>query len=142
MPYPDASEDAPAEVMISALPHPGYDVGAYELVPVVPTKRLVDGDVIDLGDRTLHVLHLPGHTPGSIGLYDPAARILFSGDTVYDPPDLLDELSHSSIPDYRVTMRRLLVLDVDRVYAGHGKPFDGRRLREIAAAYLDRRRDE
>ena len=45
-----------------------------------------EGDVIDLGDRAFEVLHLPGHSPGSIGLWDPAAGTLFSGDAIYDGP--------------------------------------------------------
>lgn len=47
-----------------------------ELVPVQ------EGDTIDLGGRTVTVIDLPGHTPGSIGLLDHEARVLISGDTV------------------------------------------------------------
>lgn len=132
----DVEIERPADIMLSALPRPDYDIAAYRLNPVVPTRRIHDGDVIDLGDRALVVLHLPGHTPGSIGLLDPANRVLFTGDVIYDPPVLLDSLHGSSVPDYITSMRRLLTLDVDRVYAGHGDVFDGARLHELVNEYL------
>ena len=40
--------------------------------------------MVDPGGRPLTVLHLPGHSPGSIALFDPADGTLFSGDVVYD----------------------------------------------------------
>ena len=46
---------------------------------VVPVK---DGDVLDLGDRPLRIIHIPGHTPGSIAILDEKARVLISGDSV------------------------------------------------------------
>ncbi|WP_066912259.1 MBL fold metallo-hydrolase [Millisia brevis] len=129
----------PNGLLVEALPHPDYVPADYALVPVEPTRRLVDGEVIDLGDRRLTVVHLPGHTAGSIGLYDRDNRALFTGDVVYDPPDLLDELVHSNVDDYVRSMRRLLTLDVSIVYPGHGDPFAGERLRDIAGAYVARR---
>jgi len=130
-------DDPPAEVMLTAVPYAGYDIDAYELRPVRPTRRLRDGDRIDLGDRTLTVLHLPGHTPGSIALYDPEHRMLFTGDVVYDPvEELLDDLTGSDIAQYRASMRRLRELDVDTVHAGHGESFSGERLKEFIAEYL------
>ncbi|MEM2878904.1 MAG: MBL fold metallo-hydrolase, partial [Candidatus Hadarchaeales archaeon] len=47
------------------------------------SRELEDGDVIDLGELKLQVLHTPGHTAGSICLYEPERRMLFSGDTVF-----------------------------------------------------------
>ena len=53
-----------------------------------PVKNLPEiqfiegGDTIDLGDRVLDVIHIPGHTPGSILLFDRKTQILISGDTV------------------------------------------------------------
>ncbi len=43
-----------------------------------------EGDVIDLGDRPLRIIDIPGHTPGSIAIIDEKNRILISGDTVQD----------------------------------------------------------
>ena len=43
-----------------------------------------DGEMIDLGDRKLEVILIPGHTPGSIALLDEDEGVLFSGDTVQD----------------------------------------------------------
>ena len=43
---------------------------------------LRDGDVLDLGGRPLKVIHIPGHTPGSVALLDVNARVLISGDSV------------------------------------------------------------
>ena len=67
------------------------------------------GDVIDLGDRAFEVLHLPGHSSGSVGLFDRRSGQFFSGDVVYDG-ELLDELEDSVIDDYLVSMERLLRL--------------------------------
>jgi glyoxylase-like metal-dependent hydrolase (beta-lactamase superfamily II) len=132
----DAGFEPPGEVLVSAVPRRDYDVTAYELQPVSPTRLLADGDLIDLGDRTLEVLHLPGHTPGSMGLLDAANRILFTGDVIYDPLAILDDIVGSNADEYVRTMRRLLTLDVDSVHTGHGESFDGARLAELVAEYL------
>jgi glyoxylase-like metal-dependent hydrolase (beta-lactamase superfamily II) len=125
----------PAPVLVDALPAPGFDPAAFRIAAVAPTHRVEGGDTIDLGDRQLRVLHLPGHTPGCIGLYDEADEALFSGDAVYEG-ELIDTLPESSVDDYARTMRRLLDLPVSVVYPGHGQPFTGERLRELARAYL------
>ena len=46
---------------------------------IIPVK---EGDIIDLGDRRLEVIDIPGQTPGSIALLDIKNRVLYSGDTV------------------------------------------------------------
>ena len=45
---------------------------------------LENGDILDLGDRKLEIITLPGHTPGSIGVLDASRGWLFSGDPVQD----------------------------------------------------------
>src|SRR5262245_34144721 len=75
--------------LLDALPRRGYDVDTYAVTPCSANHTLVDGDVVDLGDVAFEVLHLPGHSPDSIGLFDRANGVLFSGDAVYDGP-LLD----------------------------------------------------
>jgi glyoxylase-like metal-dependent hydrolase (beta-lactamase superfamily II) len=63
--------------------HPADRVLWDRLYPVTPDKDLADGDVITVGDVDLHVIHTPGHTPGSCCLYAPAPQVLFSGDTLF-----------------------------------------------------------
>ena len=89
------------------MPREGFELGSYAVTPVTPTRVVDEGDEIDLGDRTFRVLHLPGHTPGEIGLWEEATRTLFYGDCVYESGVLLDELPESNIPDYVRSMRRL-----------------------------------
>lgn len=121
--------------LLTALPHAGFELSSFTVRSAPLTRTLVDGDVIDLGDRAFEVLHLPGHSPGSIGLYERSTRTLFSGDALYDGP-LLYELPGSSLLDYAHTLRRLLALDVDVVHAGHDPSFGRQRLREIAEQHL------
>ncbi len=127
--------DAP--YFVDALPA-GVRLDGFRQHAATVTRRVVEGDVIDLGDRAFEVLHLPGHSPGSIGLWDAAAATLFSGDAVYDG-SLLDELPESDIEAYCETMRRLITLPVEVVHAGHDPSFGRRRLVELCEAYLDRR---
>jgi len=47
-------------------------------------KAVFEGDIIDLGNRKIHIIHLPGHTPGSIALLDTSRKILFGGDSIQD----------------------------------------------------------
>jgi glyoxylase-like metal-dependent hydrolase (beta-lactamase superfamily II) len=124
------------EVLLEALPYEGYDPSAYGVVGVTPTRVVDEGDVIDLGDRRFEVLHLPGHTPGEIGLWEAETGTLFSGDAVYESGDLLDELPESSIPDYVRTMRRLRDVPVTVVHGGHDESFGRMRLDELIDDYL------
>ena len=43
-----------------------------------------DGEALDLGDRPLRIIALPGHTPGSIGVLDEKNRRIFTGDPIQD----------------------------------------------------------
>ena len=43
-----------------------------------------DGDIIDLGNRPLEIIEIPGHTPGSVAILDINNRVLYSGDSVQD----------------------------------------------------------
>lgn len=124
--------------LIDTVPGADYDVRGYT-VPSAPVEApLQDGDVIDLGDRSFEVVHLPGHTPGSAGLYDAANGVLFTGDVLYDG-ELLDELPESDIDSYVASMRRLASLDVQVAYPGHEQPLSGDDVQRLASAYLDRR---
>jgi len=125
------------DLLLNRIP-PRFDPDTYRIPAAPPTTLLEDGDEIDLGDRRLQVLHLPGHTPGSICLFDPSAGALFSGDVIYDDV-LLDELHESDVSAYVRSMRRLRSLPVKTVYPGHGAPFDGGRMREIIDDYVDAR---
>jgi glyoxylase-like metal-dependent hydrolase (beta-lactamase superfamily II) len=124
--------------LLTAVPISGYRAGNYRLRGFEPTRLLKEGDVVDLGDRAFEVLHFPGHSPGSIGLYEHATQMLFSGDAIYDGP-LLDNLPDSDVVAYRRTMERLLVLPVSIVHAGHDPSFGRERLHALVRAYLDAR---
>jgi glyoxylase-like metal-dependent hydrolase (beta-lactamase superfamily II) len=126
--------------LLEALPDPDYDPGTYAVRPATVTRVLGDGDVIDLGDRRLRVVHSPGHTAGSIVLLDEDLRWLYTGDVVYDGP-IFDEIVGADISSYVETMRRLLDLDVALVHPGHDESFGAERLHELVEAYLRLRAD-
>jgi glyoxylase-like metal-dependent hydrolase (beta-lactamase superfamily II) len=133
-----AGYDMTGPLFVTALPV-GVAAESFRQRPCAQVSDLGEGDVIDLGDRAFEVLHLPGHSPGSVGLWDPRTGTLFSGDAVYDGP-LLDELADSDIGQYRVTMERLRALPVTVVHAGHDPSFGRDRLRQLTTAYMQRRR--
>jgi len=123
------------EYLIDARPDESFEVDRYRIRSTTPTLAVDEGDLIDLGDRHFEILHLPGHSPGSMGLWEAASGTLFSGDAIYDG-ELLDQLEDSNIDDYIRTMKRLLELPVQIVHGGHEPSFGRERLSELAKAYL------
>ena len=124
--------------LITALPRADYDMAGYATRDSAVTEIVAEGDVVDIGNRHFEVLHLPGHSPGSIGLWEKATGTLFSGDAIYDGP-LLDEIDGAHIPTYVRTMKRLRELPVQVVHAGHDHSFGRARLIELCDAYLEKR---
>lgn len=123
--------------LLTAIPYAGFDPAAHKLAPAHASRLLAEGDIIDLGNRAFEVLHLPGHSPGSIALWEATSGTLFSGDAIYDGP-LLDQIPGSDIQAYCATMERLRALPTRVVHAGHEASFGRDRLIELADAYLNK----
>ncbi len=74
----------------------------------------------DLGNYSLNVIHTPGHTSGSICLYEPAKRILFTGDTVFAGGTLSYIAESGSVGDYINSVSSLSTRKILEIYPGHG----------------------
>lgn len=131
-----AQEFRELEGAVSRLPYLGWRLEAYRIEPAPLTRVLDEGDIVDLGDRRFTVLHLPGHSPDSIALFDEHDGLFFSGDAIYDDT-LLDDMPDSDPVLYRRTMQRLLDLPISMGHGGHGPSFDRNRMRDIARGYLE-----
>lgn len=129
--YASGSGDAQ---MFLGLP-PGWDARAYRIEPAPATALVEDGDRIDLGDRTLTVLHTPGHSPGHVSLWEEKTGTLFAQDVVYDGP-LVDDCYHSDIAVYVATLKRLRSLQPRIVHGGHFASFGPTRFRQLIDAYV------
>lgn len=114
--------------------HPDFSARTYTVKAAPLTDYLDEGDVIDLGNKAYRILHLPGHSPGSIGLWDIDAKVLFSGDALYDG-ELLDSLYHSNIETYLATLARIESLGVSVFHAGHYPSFGEDRMQVLIDAY-------
>lgn len=86
-----------------------------------------EGDVIDLGNRELEVIHLPGHTPGSITLLDRRNRCLIGGDPIQEDGDIFMFGQQRDMISYIASLERLIRRDdFDFIYPSHGKEKVGR----------------
>jgi glyoxylase-like metal-dependent hydrolase (beta-lactamase superfamily II) len=127
--------------LVHALPHAGYDPKSYVLRGARPTRLIREGETVDLGDRQYTVLLVPGHSPGSIALFEESTGTLFAGDVIYDGP-LLYQGPAMDIGDYVRSFERLRSLPITTVHAGHDPSFSKTRLDAIIDAYMARWRSE
>lgn len=106
-PWMEAGTGAPPEV---------------DFAPCEVDRPLTDGDEIDLGGRTLRVIHSPGHTADSVclELAVDGRRVLFSGDTVFaaGKPGIVS--ADSDLRAYRDSVVRLARSHFDALLPGHG----------------------
>ncbi|KPU82809.1 beta-lactamase [Psychromonas sp. PRT-SC03] len=88
----------------------------------LPEKWLEEGEIVEVGNIKLQVLHIPGHTPGHIALFDAQSQQVIVGDILF-----CGAIGRSDFPrgDQNLLIRgiknKLLTLaDETRVYPGHG----------------------
>lgn len=89
---------------------------------VEATVELRDGDTVSIGSNELQVLHIPGHSPGSIVLYDKADGFVIAGDVLFAGSIGRTDLPGGSHADLLAGIKeKLLPLPDDtKVYPGHG----------------------
>lgn len=99
---------------------PGVTAETIAIPPSAPTGTVADGQVVDLGERVLEVMHCPGHSPGGIVRVDRYRRLLFSTDVAYACD--LYVYGVADLPVYARSLRRLadLAPELDAVYPSHG----------------------
>lgn len=111
------------------------------------THGLADGDRISVGPHDFEVMHTPGHASDGMVLYHKEAKILISGDALWedDVPAMVMRVEGSTcVLNLVDSLDRLASLDVDIVYPGHGRPFTDfkgalTRSRKKARDFLDHR---
>jgi hydroxyacylglutathione hydrolase len=69
--------------LLSSLEAQGARFGITDVRNVMPTRWLVEGETVGVGDLTFGVLHVPGHTPGHLAFVNVPARFALVGDTLF-----------------------------------------------------------
>lgn len=75
----------------------------------------------DLGDFTFDVIHTPGHTSGSICIYEPEKKFMFTGDTLFAGGTLSFIAESGSLGDYINSLKSLETRRINCIYPGHGE---------------------
>ena len=69
--------------LLSDLQKSGARFGIMDARNIQPTRWLIEGETVDIGDLTFNVLHVPGHTPGPLVFVNAPSRFALVGDTLF-----------------------------------------------------------
>jgi glyoxylase-like metal-dependent hydrolase (beta-lactamase superfamily II) len=91
------------------------------LVRTAPANILLgDGDTLTFGEHQLDVVHLPGHSAGSVGYYDRRRHLLYCGDAVQGRGSVVQHLALYYDPDaYERSLRRVGSMDIKHLVPSH-----------------------
>ncbi len=97
--------------------------------------------MLEVGTLSFEVMHTPGHTPGSICLYEAQAGALFTGDTLFRIGIGRTDHPGGNKMQLGESLKKLAALpDKTKVYPGHGLPTtigDERWLIELAITEIN-----
>lgn len=115
-------EEVSPDALCRPLPE-GVDAETFHIAPFEITEFIEDGHRIDLGDRTLDVLSIPGHTPDAVALLDAEAGFLWTGDSFYEGPIWLF-VEETDLEAYGRSVERLAALapQLTTVFPAHNTP--------------------
>ncbi len=95
-------------------------------MPMKPFKLLLNEGTLSLGKETFQVILTPGHSPGSICLYNSKQKVLISGDTLFYLGVGRTDLPGGDINRLAESIGRLAKLDIEYLLPGHGDMLKGR----------------
>lgn len=106
----------------------------------VPMEPLADGAAITSEGVTLHALHTPGHASDHLCYYLEEERALLTGDLILGGSTTVIPPDDGDLGQYLASLRRLLDLDIQRIYPGHGPVLEPARpvIEEYIAHRLER----
>jgi hydroxyacylglutathione hydrolase len=110
------------EFIQTVAPHYGEALGISGFEPGV---LLQEGN-LKVDNMDLEVIHTPGHSPGSICLYWPEMKVLFTGDVVFNQGIGRTDLPGGNGAELKESIRRISRLDVEYLLTGHGDIVAGR----------------
>ncbi|MDQ0207418.1 glyoxylase-like metal-dependent hydrolase (beta-lactamase superfamily II) [Alkalicoccobacillus murimartini] len=97
-----------------------FDPQTYTPYQGEPAGLLHEGDVIELGNRSLKVLHTPGHSPGHLAFFDQERGYLFTGDLLYDETPVYAHYPSTNPVDLVNSLEKIASLNhVSMVYGAH-----------------------
>lgn len=99
--------------------------GQYFKIPE-PHFFLKEGDLV-IGEEMFEVIATPGHSPGSICLYWPVKKALFTGDVVFSQSIGRSDLPGGNGGMLKESIKRLSEMDVDYILSGHGEIVAGKK---------------
>lgn len=96
----------------------GFNLNAYEIFQGMPSKILSGGEVIELGGRSVEVIHTPGHSPGHMCFWEETRGYLYTGDLIYK--DTLTAWFPSTDPEaYLRSLEKVARLPAKKVFPAH-----------------------
>lgn len=115
-------EEVRPEALCAPLPA-GVTEDNYHTRPFDVSAYVADGHRISLGDRRLELMHIPGHTPDAVALFEEASGYLFTGDSFYEGPIWLFA-AETDLTAYEASVEKLadLVPQLTRVFPAHNTP--------------------
>lgn len=95
-----------------------FDLENYQMFHGIPKKIVKDGDIIDLGNRKIEIIHTPGHAPGHICFYEAERQTLYTGDLIYIGTLFMFYPSTDPVAYYN-SIHRLTKLNIKRICPAH-----------------------
>ncbi len=109
-----------------------------DVIPLMPTELIEGSMELSIGGKTLELIHCPGHTYGSILVYDKDNRVLVAGDNlvskevVFCIPPVIPSDSDDTSPVYLEHMFKVIErLEVDTIIPGHGLMLNPREILDL-----------
>nr|WP_309099996.1 MBL fold metallo-hydrolase [Fredinandcohnia onubensis] len=110
----------------------------YKFEPIRITKKVSEGELLQIGNITFHVIETPGHSDDHLSylIETNGKKVLFAGDSIFAGGKIvLQNIWDCSIQKYAKTIEKLQKYKIDSLYSGHGVFLQSRAYEHINQAH-------